>query len=78
MSETKIYNIPRDLSDKIREFLENPFEGIGEAKSLLKEKEQFTEDEINKIVALIGKFPAYSVYQILGQISEKVIEVDGQ
>jgi hypothetical protein len=78
MPETKIYNIPRDLSDKIRDFLENPFEGIAEAKNLLKEKEEFTEEEINKIVALIGKFPAYSVYQILGQISEKVIEVDGQ
>lgn len=78
MSETKIYNIPRDLSDKIGEFLENPFEGMAEAKNLLKEKEQFTEEEINKIVSLMGKFPAYSVYQILGEISGKVIEVDGQ
>jgi hypothetical protein len=79
MSENKkTYIVSKDLIDKIVDFLENPFDNTKESIEILKSKDSFTEDEINKIVALLGKFPAYSVYPIIDLFKGnlKVEEID--
>lgn len=81
MSENqKTYIVSKDLIDKIVDFLENPFDNTKESIEILKSKDSFTEDEINKIVALLGKFPAYSVYPIIDLFKGnlKVEEIDQQ
>jgi hypothetical protein len=81
MSENKkTYIVSRDLINKIIDFLENPFDNAKESVEILKSKDSFTEDEINKIVALLGKFPAYSVYPIIDSFKGnlKVEEIDQQ
>lgn len=81
MSENKkTYIVSKDLIDKIIDFLENPFDNTKESIEILKSKDSFTEDEINKIVALLGKFPAYSVYPIIDLFKGnlKVEEIDQQ
>ena len=42
---------------------------------LLKLNDILTEQEINKVIAILGKFPAFAVFQILGQLSSKVDEI---
>lgn len=76
MADQKSYKISPELAKEILDFLENPFEGTLEAKGLLTNNDIFTADEVNKIVAIIGKFPAFAVYKILGQLSSKVEEVE--
>jgi hypothetical protein len=76
MSDQKNYKISPELAEQIIDFLENPFEGLREAKELLQNNDIFTADEVNRIVAIIGKFPAFSVYKILGQLSTKVEEIE--
>ena len=81
MSENKkTYIVSRDLINKIIDFLENPFDNAKESVEILKSKDSFTEDEINKIIALLGKFPAYSVYPIIDSFKGnlKVEEIDQQ
>jgi hypothetical protein len=81
MSESKkTYIVSKDLIEKIVDFLENPFDNTKESIEILKSKDSFTEDEINKIVALLGKFPAYSVYPIIDLFKGnlKVEEIDQQ
>jgi len=81
MSESKkTYIVSKDLIEKIVDFLENPFDNTKESIEILKSKDSFTEDEINKIVALLGKFPAYSVYPIIDLFKGnlKVEEIDHQ
>jgi hypothetical protein len=81
MSENKkTYIVSRDLINKIIDFLENPFDNAKESIEILKSKDSFTEDEINKIIALLGKFPAYSVYPIIDSFKGnlKVEEIDQQ
>lgn len=76
----KIYTISNDLIDKIVDFLENPFDNTKESIEMLKNKDSFTEEEINKIVTLLGKFPAYSVYPIIDLFKGnlKVEEIEQQ
>jgi len=79
MSENKkTYIVSRDLINRIIDFLENPFDNAKESIEILKSKDSFTEDEINKIIALLGKFPAYSVYPIIDSFKGnlKVEEID--
>lgn len=81
MSEDKkTYIVSKDLINKIVDFLENPFDNAKESIGILKSKDSFTEDEINKIIALLGKFPAYSVYPIIDLFKGnlKVEEIDHQ
>jgi hypothetical protein len=81
MSEAKkIYTLSEDLRNKIVDFLENPFDNTKESVEVLKTKNSFTEEEINKIVALLGKFPAYSVYPIIDlfKVNLKVEETNEQ
>jgi hypothetical protein len=81
MSEDKkTYIVSKDLINKIVDFLENPFDNAKESIEILKSKDSFTEDEINKIIALLGKFPAYSVYPIIDLFKGnlKVEEIDQQ
>jgi hypothetical protein len=81
MSENKkTYIVSRDLINRIIDFLENPFDNAKESIEILKSKDSFTEDEINKIIALLGKFPAYSVYPIIDSFKGnlKVEEIDQQ
>jgi hypothetical protein len=81
MSENKkVYIISTDLVDKIVNFLENPFDNTKESIEMLKSKNSFTEEEVNKIIALLGKFPAYSVYPIIDLFKGnlKVEEIDQQ
>jgi hypothetical protein len=66
MSETKkIYTVTDDLRKIIADFLESPFDNTKESIELIRSKESFTEDEINQIINLLGKFPAYLVYPII-------------
>jgi len=79
MSETKkLYTITEDLRKIISDFLESPFDNTRELIELLKSKESFTEDEINQIVNLLGKFPAYLVYPIIDSFKGnlKIEEID--
>lgn len=81
MSENKkIYTISNDLIDKIVNFLENPFDNTKESIEMLKSKDSFTEEEINQVITLLGKFPAYSVYPIIDLFKGnlKVEEVEQQ
>jgi hypothetical protein len=81
MSESKkSYIVSKDLVDKIVDFLENPFDNTKESIEILKSKDSFTEEEINKIIALLGKFPAYSVYPIIDLFKGnlKVEEIEQQ
>jgi hypothetical protein len=81
MSEAKkIYTLSEDLRNKIVDFLENPFDNTKESVEVLKTKNSFTEEEINKIVALLGKFPAYTVYPIIDlfKVNLKVEEANDQ
>jgi hypothetical protein len=81
MSEAKkIYTLSEDLRNKIVDFLENPFDNTKESVEVLKTKNSFTEEEINKIVALLGKFPAYTVYPIIDlfKVNLKVEEANEQ
>jgi hypothetical protein len=81
MSEAKkIYTLSEELRNKIVDFLENPFDNTKESVEVLKTKNSFTEEEINKIVALLGKFPAYSVYPIIDlfKLNLKVEETNEQ
>lgn len=61
----KIYTITEDLKKIIADFLENPFDNSKESIELVKSKDSFTEEEINQIINLLGKFPAYLVYPII-------------
>lgn len=61
----KIYTITDDLKKIIADFLENPFDNSKESVELVKSKDSFTEEEINQIINLLGKFPAYLVYPII-------------
>jgi hypothetical protein len=81
MSEVKkIYTLSEELRNKIVDFLENPFDNTKESVEVLKTKNSFTEEEINKIVALLGKFPAYTVYPIIDlfKVNLKVEEINEQ
>ena len=75
MSEDKKYKISTELTQEIIGFLENPFDGTREAIDLLKSNDILTEEEINRVIAILGKFPAFAVFQILGQLSSKVEEI---
>lgn len=76
----KAYVVSKDLTDKILEFLENPFDTTKECAEILRTKNSFTEEEINKIIALLGKFPAYLVYPIIDSFKGnlKVEEIEQQ
>jgi hypothetical protein len=66
MSEIKkIYTVTDDLRKIIGDFLESPFDNIKESIELVRSKDTFTEEEINQIINLLGKFPAYLVYPII-------------
>ena len=66
MSEIKkIYTVTDDLIKIIADFLESPFYNIKESIELVRGKDTFTEEEINQIINLLGKFPAYLVYPII-------------
>jgi hypothetical protein len=66
MSEIKkIYTVTDDLRKIIADFLESPFDNIKESIELVRGKDNFTEEEINQIINLLGKFPAYLVYPII-------------
>jgi hypothetical protein len=66
MSEIKkIYTVTDDLRKIIADFLESPFDNIKESIELVRSKDTFTEEEINQIINLLGKFPAYLVYPII-------------
>ena len=81
MSENpKIYVVSKDLTEKILDFLENPFDNTKECTEMLKNKNSFTEEEINQIISLLGKFPAYLVYPIIDSFKGnlKVEEIEQQ
>lgn len=61
----KIYTIEENLKNSIVEFLRNPFDNYQNLIELIQSKESFTEEEINQVVNLLGKFPAYSVYPLI-------------
>lgn len=81
MSEKeKVYQLSPEFRKSIVEFLLNPFDSTIEVIKLLEEKETFSETEINKVVSLLGKFPAYSVFPIIDQFKGnlKVEEIGGE
>jgi len=66
MSNTeKQYIMEENLRESLVDFLKNPFDKYQELISLVESKNSFTESEINQIVSLLGKFPAYSVYPVI-------------
>lgn len=79
MSEKdKIFKITNELRQSIIDYLENPFDSTKETLDLLKNKDSLTIDEINQIISLLGKFPAYSVYPIINEFrgNLKIEEVE--
>lgn len=75
-SPEKNYIIQDILKKSLLDFLENPFDDYMELVELIKSKNSFTENEINQIVSLLGKFPAFSVYPIIDLFREnlKIVE----
>lgn len=68
MSDTeKTYIMEANLKNLILDFLNQPFDSYQHLIQLLQSKDSFTETEINQIVNLLGKFPAYSVYPLIDQ-----------
>jgi hypothetical protein len=61
----KKYIMEENLRESLADFLKNPFDNYQELIGLIESKSSFTESEINKIVSLLGKFPAYSVYPVI-------------
>ena len=81
MSERgKIFKITNELRQSIIDYLENPFDNTKETLDLLKNKDSLTIDEINQIISLLGKFPAYSVYPIINEFrgNLKIEEIENQ
>jgi hypothetical protein len=73
-----IYTVNQDLNQIIIKFLEDSMAPLLEAIDLLKSKEKLDFKEINKIVSVLGKFPANEVWPILDRFSSslKVEEVE--
>jgi hypothetical protein len=61
----KKYIMEENLRESLEDFLKNPFDNYQELIGLIENKNTFTESEINKIVSLLGKFPAYAVYPVI-------------
>lgn len=81
MSEKeKIYQITPEFKEIIINFLLNPFDGTIEIIKLLQNKDSFTEEEINQVVTLLGKFPAYNVYTIISQFKDhlKIEDIESE
>ncbi len=76
----KKYIMEENLRESLADFLKNPFDNYQELIGLIESKSSFTESEINKIVSLLGKFPAYSVYPLIDQFKGnlKVEEIGGE
>ncbi len=73
-----IYTIDQDLNQIIIKFLKDSTANSLESIFLLETKDKLDFNEINKIVSVLGKFPANEVYPILDKISSslKVEEVE--
>lgn len=68
MSEIqKLYRLNDKFKKSIMDYLSNPFDSSIEIINLLEKKDIFSETEINQVVSLLGKFPAYSVYSLIDQ-----------
>jgi hypothetical protein len=78
--QVKLYHVSEELKVMILDFLMNPFDSTIETIKLLENKSSLTEEEINKVVNLLGKFPAYSVYPIIEQFKGnlKIEEIEQQ
>lgn len=79
MSDTeKKYLMEESLKNLILDFLNQPFDNYQNLIQLLQSKDSFTETEVNQIVNLLGKFPAFSVYPIIDQFKGnlKVEEIE--
>lgn len=79
MSEKeKVYKITDEFRELIVNFLLDPFDGTIETIKLLQDRDSFTENEINQVVTLLGRFPAYNVYTIISKFKEhlKIEEVE--
>jgi len=61
------YIISKETRDKINDFL-LPF---AETIKIL-EKEEIEEDETNQILAVLGRYPAFEVYELLDLIRSTV------
>lgn len=61
----KQYTMEENLKNSVMDFLRNPFDNYQNLIELVESKNSFTESEINQIVSLLGKFPAYSVYPLI-------------
>lgn len=74
----KVYKITDEFRELIVNFLLDPFDGTIETIKLLQDRDSFTEDEINQVVTLLGRFPAYNVYTIISKFKEhlKIEEVE--
>ena len=73
-----IYTVNQDLNQIIINFLQDSMAPSLEAINLLKIKDKLDFKEINKIVSVLGKFPANEVWPILDRFSSslKVEEVE--
>jgi hypothetical protein len=81
MSEKeKIFKITSELRQSIIDYLENPFDNTKETLDLLRNRDSLTIEEINQIISLLGKFPAYSVYPIINEFrgNLKIEEVENK
>lgn len=61
----KQYTMGENLKESVVDFLKNPFDNYQSLIDLVESKNSFTETEINQIISLLGKFPAYSVYPLI-------------
>lgn len=61
------YNLPLETRDKIKGFL-SPFMEIMNTL----EKEEMDESETNQILALLGRYPAFEVYELIDLIRSTV------
>lgn len=70
---SKNYEITKELRENILEFL-NGYGGYGECLEILEneEKIEFTEDEINKILNLLGVFRLMDTFHIVERFKIEV------
>ena len=66
------------INDDIRNSINNFLEPVFSTKELLDSGRDLTEDEINKLLSVLGNFPAYNVYEIIDSIRSGVNVIDDE
>lgn len=75
----KTFHITPDLKKSITLFLENHM-GYALCLSMAKdeEKKEFSEEEVNRLLNLIGSFPLRDVFSLVERFKYEVVEIKNE